>query len=188
LSNPVNPQPSKYNGKLSATRIGANAGHHPLNLEPNYQMNPLVNDPYNLNRFVAAQEHAYENVCRELERGRKTSHWIWFVFPQLKGLGHSRNSEFYGIASLEEARAYVQHPVLGARLIHCTELVNSVAGRTIEQVLGAIDTLKFRSGMTLFARAAPEIAVFEEALNKHFAGNGDELTLSLLDNGNRHHG
>ena len=137
-------------------------------------------DPFNLNRFITAQEPVYDNVCRELAKGRKTSHWIWYVFPQLKGLGRSYNSEFYGIASVDEAKAYLQHPVLGERLTHCTELVNRVVGRSIGEVLGGIDAQKFQSSMTLFAAAAPEVMVFEEALQKYFGGEKDELTLQLI--------
>jgi uncharacterized protein (DUF1810 family) len=142
-----------------------------------------VNDQYNLNRFITAQEPVYENVCRELAAGRKSSHWIWYVFPQLKGLGRSSNSEYYGLASLDEARAYLNHPVLGPRMIHCTELVNNTIGRTIDEVLGPVDKLKFHSSMTLFALAAPEQPVFKEALRKYFDGELDEITLELIDEG-----
>jgi uncharacterized protein (DUF1810 family) len=136
--------------------------------------------PFNLNRFITAQEPVYATVCRELANGCKTSHWIWYVFPQLKGLGSSYNSEFFGIASLDEAKAYLQHPLLGARLIHCTEFVNKIAGRAIEEILGGIDSQKFRSCMTLFAVVAPELSVFEEALDKYFGGERDNATLELI--------
>ena len=116
----------------------------------------------------------------ELIAGRKRGHWIWFIFPQMKGLGHSAQSEFYGIGSLEEAAAYARHPLLGPRLLQCTQLVNQAEGRTIHEILGPPDDLKFRSSMTLFARAAEDATVFDEALNKYFYGEADPLTLKLL--------
>lgn len=139
-----------------------------------------MDDPYDLNRFLSAQAPMFPQVVAELEAGEKRSHWIWFIFPQLKGLGQSSTSEFYGIGSLEEARAYARHPVLGPRLEQCTRLVNQVEKRPIEQILGFPDDLKFRSSMTLFARAAPENAVFNEALKKYFNGEPDRRTLGLL--------
>jgi uncharacterized protein (DUF1810 family) len=126
-------------------------------------------DPYDLQRFVDAQDEDYEQVCAELRSGRKTGHWIWFIFPQLRGLGHSSMSVKYGISSQQEAVAYLKHPVLGPRLEECTRLVNLVEGRTIDQIFGGIDTLKFRSSMTLFAGAAPENPIFKDALDKYFA-------------------
>jgi uncharacterized protein (DUF1810 family) len=137
-------------------------------------------DPFNLERFVSAQAAVFPQVLAELSAGRKRGHWIWFIFPQMKGLGRSAQSEYYGIGSLEEAAAYARHPLLGPRLIQCTKLVNQVEGRTIREILGPPDDLKFRSSMTLFARAAPEIPVFHEALNKYFDGEADPLTLKLL--------
>ncbi len=139
-----------------------------------------MDDPYDLNRFLNAQAPMYQQVVDELQAGEKRSHWIWFVFPQLKGLGQSSTSEFYGIGSLEEARAYARHPVLGPRLEQCTRLVNLVEKRPIEQILGYPDDLKFRSSMTLFARAVPENALFNEALNKYFSGEHDRRTIELL--------
>ena len=139
-----------------------------------------MQDPFDLERFVSAQADAYPQVLAELRAGSKRSHWIWFIFPQMKGLGHSSQSEYYGIGSIEEAAAYVRHPQLGPRLVQCTELVNLVEGRTIRQILGPPDDLKFRSSMTLFVRAVPEIAVFAEALKKYFDGEPDPLTLELL--------
>lgn len=127
-----------------------------------------------------AQEHVIESVRAELRRGQKRGHWIWFIFPQLKGLGRSGTSQMYGISSLDEAVAYLEHPVLGPRLIECTELVNAVEGRTAEQIFGDIDAMKFRSCMTLFAKASRENTVFMEALEKYYAGEFDMLTLSLL--------
>jgi uncharacterized protein (DUF1810 family) len=139
-----------------------------------------MDDPYDLNRFVSAQSAMYPQVLAELQAGEKRSHWIWFVFPQLKGLGQSSTSEFYGIGSLKEAQAYARHPVLGPRLEQCTRRVNLVEKRPIEQILGYPDDLKFRSSMTLFARAVPENALFNEALKKYFNGEPDRRTLELL--------
>jgi uncharacterized protein (DUF1810 family) len=137
-------------------------------------------DPFNLYRFVSAQATVFPQVVAELIAGRKRGHWIWFIFPQMKGLGHSAQSEFYGIGSLEEAAAYARHPLLGPRLLQCTQLVNQAEGRTIHEILGPPDDLKFRSSMTLFARAAEDATVFDEALNKYFYGEADPLTLKLL--------
>src|SRR5271157_938227 len=112
-----------------------------------------MNDPFNLQRFVDAQRPIFDQVCSELRDGRKTSHWMWFIFPQIKGLGHSQLARKFAIASLEEANAYLEHPILGPRLIECTNLVNLIEGRSIEQIFGYPDNLKFCSCMTLFARA-----------------------------------
>ena len=139
-----------------------------------------MNDPYRLDRFVKAQESVFEEVLSELRAGRKRSHWIWFIFPQLKGLGHSAMAQDYGITSREEAEAYLQHPVLGPRLKECTQLVNAVEGRSIDAILGYPDDLKFRSSMTLFALVAPEEVVFKNALRKYFSGELDQLTVQRL--------
>ena len=139
-----------------------------------------MTDTFDLNRFLSAQAGVYPQVLSELRTGQKLSHWIWFIFPQMKGLGQSSHSHFYGIGSLDEAIAYTRHPVLGPRLEECTILVNLVQKRPIEQILGYPDDLKFRSSMTLFSRATPENAVFTEALDKYFAGRPDKLTLELL--------
>ena len=137
-------------------------------------------DPYNLHRFVDAQDPVYERVCRELRSGRKTSHWMWFVFPQLRSLGQSQMAHTYGIASRAEAEAYLQHPVLGSRLKECTRLVNLIKGRSIEDIFGYPDDLKFRSSMTLFASVEREDQTFKDALDKYFAGEPDPRTLELL--------
>ena len=137
-------------------------------------------DPYNLQRFVDAQASVMCSVLAELKQGRKRGHWIWFIFPQLKGLGRSSTSEFYGISSFAEAAAYLQHPVLGPRLMQCTEQVNGVADSSAEDIFGEVDAMKFRSCMTLFTRADPGNRVFAEALKKYFAGDPDPLTISLL--------
>ena len=135
---------------------------------------------YNLQRFVDAQQSVFDTVIAELKQGRKRGHWIWFIFPQLKGLGHSANSEFFGIASLQEAAAYLEHPVLGPRLIECTQLINAAQGRSAEDIFGEIDAMKFRSSMTLFAKATPDNEVFLDALTKYFAGESDPLTIAIV--------
>ena len=139
-----------------------------------------MQDPFKLDRFVQAQEPIYPRVVEELRRGCKTGHWMWFIFPQLKGLGRSATTEWYGIASLAEAKAYLQHPTLGARLIECTSLVNGIAARSATEIFGGIDCLKFRSSMTLFAEATAQDQVFREALSKYFQGEPDRLTLEML--------
>jgi uncharacterized protein (DUF1810 family) len=139
-----------------------------------------MDDPFNLQRFVDAQQHVYASVLAELRQGRKHGHWIWFIFPQLKGLGHSQNSEFFGISSLQETRAYLQHSVLGPRLEECTQLVNAVAGRSAEDIFGEIDAMKFRSCMTLFAKVSPENGIFTRALQKYFEGEFDPITIRYL--------
>jgi uncharacterized protein (DUF1810 family) len=135
---------------------------------------------YNLQRFLDAQQPVIARVTAELKQGRKRGHWIWFVFPQIKGLGHSANSDFYGISGLPEAAAYLKHPVLGPRLIECTQLVNAVDGRSAEEIFGEIDAMKFRSSMTLFAKATPDNQIFTDALTKYFAGESDPLTIARL--------
>jgi uncharacterized protein (DUF1810 family) len=139
-----------------------------------------VNDPYDLQRFVDAQERLYEQVCGELRNGQKKGHWIWFIFPQLRGLGHSQMATTFGISSRQEAEAYLRHPVLGQRLRECTRLVNLVEGRSINQIFGYPDDLKFRSSMSLFASVTPDNQVFKDALQKYFGGELDRLTLERL--------
>ncbi len=139
-----------------------------------------MTDPHDLQRFVTAQDPVYPRVCAELAAGAKTSHWMWFVFPQLKGLGRSAMAQRYGLASRSEAQAYWRHPVLGHRLKECTELVLSVEGKSALRILGAPDDLKFHSSMTLFARVVPEEPVFQSALQKYFGGEDDARTLQLL--------
>ena len=137
-------------------------------------------DPFRLERFVEAQEPVYEQVCAELREGRKRRHWIWFIFPQLRGLGHNSTAQFYAIRSRAEAKAYLQHPVLGARLRECTALVNAVEGRGVGEIFGFPDDLKFRSSMTLFAEVAPDEQLFRQALEKYFMGEPDERTLEMM--------
>jgi len=140
-----------------------------------------VTDPYDLNRFVEAQQGAYSGIVDELIRGRKTGHWIWYIFPQIKGLGASSMSQRFSISSIEEARAYSAHPVLGPRLAECTALVLAVKDRSAEQIFGHLDALKFRSCMTLFAVADPTNEIFQKAIDYCFDGLPDPLTLQALN-------
>ena len=133
-------------------------------------------DVFDLDRFVTAQEPVISQVYRELRDGRKQSHWMWFVFPQLVGLGHSAMARRYAIASLAEARAYLNHSLLGPRLIDLTEVVNQITGRSIRQIFGTPDDLKFHSSMTLFAVAGPDKAPFRDALNRYFHDEMDRRT------------
>ena len=139
-----------------------------------------MTQPGVLHRFVDAQNGIYGQVCAELRAGRKASHWMWFIFPQLAGLGHSQMARRFAISSLAEARAYLNHPLLGARLRECTRLVTSIEGRTVEQIFGNPDDLKFRSSMTLFSSAAADNDVFLEGLSKYFGGEPDRRTIELL--------
>ena len=139
-----------------------------------------MTDPHDLQRFLDAQAPVYAAVCEELRAGRKRSHWMWYIFPQLQGLGISPMAQRYAIASLDEAKAYLAHPVLGARLRECASLVAGVEGRSIENIFGYPDDMKFRSCMTLFSRAAPGEAVFADCLQKYFGGEPDRLTLDSL--------
>jgi len=139
-----------------------------------------MQDLYNLQRFVDAQADVYESVLAELRQGRKTGHWMWFIFPQLKGLGFSSTAQFYGIASLAEASSYLEHPLLGPRLIECTRIVNSIEARSLRQIFGTPDDLKFRSSMTLFAHATSENAIFLKAVNQFCSGNFDQATVDRL--------
>ncbi len=140
----------------------------------------ISNDPHNLQRFLDAQTPIYEEVCRELRAGKKKSHWMWFIFPQLRGLGSSPTAMAFGVSSLAEARAFLEHPILGARIRECTRLVNEVENQSIHQILGYPDDLKFRSSMTLFASVGVDAQIFKDALQKYFAGEPDPLTLELL--------
>jgi uncharacterized protein (DUF1810 family) len=135
---------------------------------------------FNLDRFVQAQDQVMEQVRRELLEGRKRSHWMWFVFPQLTGLGHSSMARHYAIASLDQAEAYLRHPILGPRLIECSELVNRVKGRSINEIFGGLDDLKFHSSMTLFSLVQDTAPVFKAALAQYFGGAQDRLTMEKL--------
>ncbi|WP_437332186.1 DUF1810 domain-containing protein [Sorangium sp. So ce394] len=138
-------------------------------------------DPYDLQRFVDAQAPVYDRVLAELRRGQKTGHWMWFIFPQMRGLGHSAMAHRYGIASKAEAEAYLQHPTLGPRLIECTRLVNQIEGCSLYDIFDSPDDMKFCSSMTLFARAAPDNETFLAALAKYCGGELDPRTLALLE-------
>jgi uncharacterized protein (DUF1810 family) len=138
-------------------------------------------DPFKLERFVAAQAPVIETVLAELRRGRKQSHWMWFVFPQLRGLGHSSTAQLFGITSLAEARAYLAHPVLGPRLELCTETVNEIVGSSLFVIFGSPDDMKFRSCATLFSIAAEDAnSPFRHALNRWCEGRPDEATMALI--------
>jgi uncharacterized protein (DUF1810 family) len=139
-----------------------------------------MTDRFNLQRFVDAQAPVYDEVRRELKAGRKESHWMWFIFPQIAGLGQSAMSIRFAIASLDEAKAYLAHPTLGTRLRECARLVLDVEGRTAREILGSIDEVKFRSSMTLFARASPGPSIFSACLEKYFGGESDPATLARL--------
>ena len=141
-----------------------------------------MSDPHGLDRFVAAQNQAdtFATAVAELRAGAKRSHWMWFVFPQIAGLGQSPTSRRYAIASLEEARAYLAHPVLGPRLIECARILCELEGKTAQDVFGGIDAIKLRSSMTLFARADPSNPVFGQVLDAYFGGVPDEATEGLL--------
>ena len=139
-----------------------------------------MSDPFNLQRFVEAQAPVYTQVTEELRAGRKRSHWMWFVFPQIRGLGNSDFARFYAISSREEAEAYLSHPVLGPRLCECAQLVNAVEGRTAKEIFGYPDFLKFHSSMTLFSLVATDNDVFVAALNKYYGGQQDGPTLERV--------
>src|SRR4051794_32143535 len=139
-----------------------------------------MGDAHDLRRFVLAQEGVYDTAVRELRAGRKLSHWMWFVFPQIAGLGHSAMSQKYAIGSLAEAEAYVAHPVLGPRLLECARILTALTGTSARGIFGAVDAQKLRSSMTLFARAAPEQRVFADVLAQYFDSAEDPATLERL--------
>lgn len=139
-----------------------------------------MDDPFDLARFIDAQNPVYQQSCAELRRGQKTSHWLWFIFPQLRGLGHSAMAVRYGIGSRAEAEAYLSHAILGPRLRDSTRLVNRIEGRPVSRIFGYPDDLKFHSSMTLFSIVAPGEDVFQEALRKYFQGDPDALTVRML--------
>lgn len=141
-------------------------------------------DLQDLGRFLAAQEDVFDAAIAELRRGCKESHWMWFIFPQIAGLGSSPMAAYYAIQSLQEATAYLRHPVLGPRLQECAAALLAVDGRTAREIMGAPDDLKLRSSMTLFARAEDSPPVFQQVLDKYFGGEPDPRTLELLGSGN----
>ena len=162
----------------------ANWGPFTTGMSPAYPAEPgrseILPDPHDLHRFIDAQDPVYAQVCSELAAGHKTSHWMWFIFPQHRSLGRSATAQHFGIASMLEAQAYWEHEVLGSRLKECTELVLAVIGKTALQIFGSPDDLKFHSSMTLFAQAAPDEPVFTHALDKYFSGVHDPRSLALL--------
>lgn len=135
---------------------------------------------YDLSRFIEAQRTDYARALEELTNGRKTTHWMWYIFPQLAGLGRSTTSRKYGIAGVGEARAYMEHPLLGNRLLACADALLAVQGRTINEILGAPDDMKLRSCATLFAAVTPPGSLFEQLLEKYHDGERDERTLAML--------
>jgi len=142
-------------------------------------------DPYHLGRFIEAQEHTYAAALRELQAGQKHTHWMWFIFPQIAGLGFSPTAKYYALKNADEARAYLAHPLLGARLCACTGAVNTLDGRSLSQIFGYPDDLKFRSSMTLFELVSPSGSPFSTALDKYCAGQRDDATLALAANTTR---
>ncbi len=142
-------------------------------------MNP--GDPYDLKRFLSAQEGVYERALTELKCGQKRTHWMWFIFPQIDGLGYSPTAKRYSIKSIEEARQYLNHPVLGKRLLECTEAVVALRGGSVSEIFGYPDDLKFKSSMTLFEKIAGSGSVFSFALDRYCHGERDAATLRLLE-------
>jgi uncharacterized protein (DUF1810 family) len=139
-----------------------------------------MTDRHELHRFVDAQTDTYAQALSELRTGRKTSHWMWFVFPQVAGLGRSATAQRYAIAGLDEARAYLAHPVLGPRLVECAQALTELPGRDAAAVFGPVDAMKLRSSMTLFAHADPAQPVFRAVLDQYFGGQEDEATTARL--------
>ncbi len=135
---------------------------------------------YDLERFISAQGYSYENVLSEKSTGKKTSHWIWYIFPQLKGLGHSYRSEYYGIENEDEAKSYLSHPILGSRLVEITETLLSLKESDPLKVMGSPDDLKLKSCMTLFAYISEDGSIYHRVLDKYFGGSRDDRTLSII--------
>ena len=136
----------------------------------------------NLLRFLEAQQSNYSNVVKELQIGKKTTHWMWFIFPQIDGLGNSTTAKYYSIKTIEEAKEYLMHPILGKRLLECTNIIAGIENKTAVEIFGSIDTIKLRSCTTLFNFIAPEQKVFADVLKKYFNDEKDEQTLSILKN------
>lgn len=145
-----------------------------------YRIDWPMRTQFDLQRFLDAQAKVYADVCEELHRGRKRSHWMWFIFPQIKGLGHSETARYFAIDSLAEAQAFLSHPVLGHRLRECSRFVLAIEGQSAEEIFGSPDNLKFHSSMTLFAAADPQDPAFKECLIKYFLGEPDPATLLQL--------
>jgi uncharacterized protein (DUF1810 family) len=140
----------------------------------------MSSDPHDLNRFLDAQRDTYATALAEIRAGRKRSHWMWFVFPQFDGLGFSATSRHYAIKSLDEARDYLKHPVLGSRLIECCEALLALEGRSADEIFGSVDEMKLRSSATLFAHVSPAGSMFEGVLDRYFAGERDDATIRLV--------
>jgi uncharacterized protein (DUF1810 family) len=140
-----------------------------------------LEDPYDLSRFLRAQEGVYDRALAELKSGQKRTHWMWYIFPQINGLGYSPTAELYSVKSIEEAREYLNHPVLGKRLLECTEALLAIKGRSVSEIFGYPDDLKFKSSMTLFEKMAGAGSVFSSALDKYCHGARDAATLRLLE-------
>jgi len=143
--------------------------------------NDPISDPFGLRRFISAQDEVYHDVLTELKSGLKRTHWMWFIFPQIVGLGHSETTEYYAIKSIEEARKYLAHPILGSRLTECAEAVLSIEGRSVSQIFGYPDDFKLKSSMTLFAFVSDPDSVFLRVLKKYFQGERDIKTLQILE-------
>ena len=140
----------------------------------------MSSDPYDLNRFVHAQDADYASAIAEIRSGRKRSHWMWYVFPQIAGLGFSPTSQHFAIKSLAEAKAYLAHPVLGPRLHECAAALLALTGRSAHDIFGSPDDMKLRSSATLFAQASPQGSAFQEIIEKYFEGKPDERTLAIV--------
>jgi uncharacterized protein (DUF1810 family) len=189
LWNAMKPQPIRWQGAAQPRPHSGSGARHPRRNDAQGRRNEagrrvisdrIMDDPYSLDRFVEAQQPIYGQVCTELRHGRKASHWMWFVFPQIQGLGHSPIARHFAVASLAEAQTYLDHPSLGPRLRECTQLVLDVQGRTAQEIFGHPDDMKFRSSMTLFALAAPDEALFKTALTKYFPAGPDPETLARV--------
>ncbi len=139
-----------------------------------------MKDDNTLNKFLSAQQNIYPHVVKELQSGKKTTHWMWFIFPQIEGLGNSSTAKYYSIKTIEESMEYLMHPILGKRLLECTNIISEIENKTADEIFGYPDTLKLRSCMTLFNFIAPEQKVFADVLKKYFNGKEDEQTLSIL--------
>ena len=140
-----------------------------------------INDQYDLNRFVKAQEHSYTTAFSEIKNGQKRSHWIWYIFPQIDGLGFSPTSQHYSIKSIAEAKEYLEHPLLGLRLIECVNVILNFEGRSAYKIFGHPDDRKLKSCLTLFAYISPAESIFEKSLDKYFQGEYDKKTLDIID-------
>ncbi len=151
-----------------------------LKTKKNKKTSRRMSSDKNINRFLSAQQDIYPHVINELQNGKKTSHWMWFIFPQIEGLGSSPTSIKYAIKNIEEAKEYLNHPILGKRLLECTNIIAQTENKTADEIFGYPDTMKLRSCLTLFNFIAPEQKVFADVLKKYFNGEEDEQTLSIL--------